>query len=148
MRGRETRRSWRNPAAYGSDVPADCLARGAVTPTDAEHLRESVRDYHRAAQDVSRRLIAQETGEAILDAMANMQIKQRAVAEALNHTTNVDYRHLTEHFAAIQAARTTAARLRIGVGVVCWLVLLLREIQPQRPGRHQRLSLGFLVRQR
>ena len=45
----------------------------AVTPGQAAALRSAMDDYYAAAIDVSRRLVAGETGERLVDAMSAMQ---------------------------------------------------------------------------
>src|SRR5439155_10320112 len=58
-------------------------AREAVAPREAAALRAAVQDYYAAAHDVSRRLIAGEKGEALVEAMASMQAKHSQTAERL-----------------------------------------------------------------
>ncbi|HET6148805.1 MAG TPA: ATP-binding protein [Polyangia bacterium] len=118
---------------------------GAVDAAQAALLRDKVEEYYRDAQALSRRLIAQETGEEMIDAMDAMQVKQRAAAEALQHATSLDLRQLSDHFAAIHAARATATRARWAVSMACLVVVLLLSIRFSRRvlGVINDLSLGF-----
>lgn len=117
----------------------------AIGAEQARSVRESVEKYYDAAYDVSNRLIDQETGEAIIGAMATMQAKRATAADALAQATRLDYRQLTEHFAAIQAARTTASWLRLGVSAVCLALVLFLTIKLSRDVLVvvEDLSLGF-----
>lgn len=120
-------------------------APNAVSAEQARWLRKSVEEYYEAAYDVSSRLIDQETGEAIIGAMAAMQSKRAAATDALAQTTSLDYRQFEEHFSAIQAARATASWLRLVVSAVClalvlfWTIKLSREVLIVV----EHLSLGF-----
>jgi signal transduction histidine kinase len=120
-------------------------APGAISPEQASALRQKVDDYYQSARDVSRRLIEQETGERMLAAMAAMQAKRAAAADALSQATNIDHRHLSEHFGAIHAARATAARLRVAVSILCLALVLSLTIKLSRDvlAVVGNLSLGF-----
>jgi signal transduction histidine kinase len=120
-------------------------APGAIDAAQAASIRQTIDDYYQAARDVSRRLIDQETGETMLAAIAAMQAKRAAAADALTQATSLDYRQLSENFAAIQAARTTAARLRLGVSAACLALVLFLSIKFSRDvlAVVRNLSLGF-----
>jgi PAS domain S-box-containing protein len=94
-------------------------ARDAVDPPAAAELRAALDDYYAAAQDVSRRLIANETGEPIVDAMAAMQAKQATFADVLKRTTTFDRRRLTEAFEAATHAEATAWEYQFWIIVAC-----------------------------
>jgi signal transduction histidine kinase len=117
----------------------------AVNASEASALRQMIDDYYQAARDVSRRLIDQETGEAILVAMTAMQAKRATLAAALNQATSLDYRQFAEHFGAIHAARTAAARLRVAVSAGCLALVLFLSIKLSREvlGVVANLSRGF-----
>jgi hypothetical protein len=55
----------------------------ALTPGQVAVLRSAMDDYYGTAVDVSRRLIAGETGERLVDAMSAMQVKQARAADLL-----------------------------------------------------------------
>jgi CheY-like chemotaxis protein len=98
-------------------------AHGVVDPADALALRKAVEDYHADAVELSRRMIAGESGEEIVEAMAAMQAKQTHAKELLHRTTTFDRNELTAAFAAASSAQQTASRLRLWVGVACLLVV-------------------------
>lgn len=108
-------------------------------------LRRRVGEYYEAAYDVSNRLISQETGEAMVDAIAAMQAKRSAAADALAQATSLDYRQLSEHFEAIQAARATASWLRLTVSAVCLTLVLFLTTKLSRDVLRvvEHLSQGF-----
>ena len=120
-------------------------APGAISVQQAALIRQKTNEYYEAARDVSRRLIAQETGEPVLEAMAAMQAKRAAAADALTQATSLDYTQVTAHFAAIHAARAAASRLRIGVTAVCLALVLFLSIKLSRDALATigRLSDGF-----
>ena len=109
-------------------------APGALGEAQVASIRQKTDDYYEAARDVSRRLIDQETGEAMVAAMAAMQAKRAAAADALTQATSLDYHQLTEHFAAIHAARATSGRLRLAVSGTCLALVLFLSIQVQPRG--------------
>src|SRR5580704_17335793 len=103
-------------------------AHGAVDPVDAEALRKATEDYFAAGQDVSRRLIAGETGEAVVDAMGDMQAKQARAAVQLKRTAALDRRDLTLAFAEVARADATARSYRLGISLVCLAAVLLLTV--------------------
>ncbi len=94
-------------------------ADGAVEPDDSSALRRTLEDYYAAAFDVSRRLIADETGEAIVDAMGAMQAKQILVTRALEKATSFDARELGDAFAAAARSEADAQRYRLWISLAC-----------------------------
>ena len=62
---------------------------GVIDPNDAALLRWTLHDYYEVARDVSRRLIAGETGEDLVDQMARMQVQQAKVNELIKRTTSL-----------------------------------------------------------
>src|SRR6185503_15011291 len=74
-------------------------------------LRGALGDYFDAAQDISRRLIAGETGEGLVDAMAAMQAKQSQAAEALIKATRLDRNQVTASFAGARHSREAANQI-------------------------------------
>src|SRR5581483_184447 len=75
-------------------------AAGAVDPREADALRAALDDYYATALDVSRRLIAGETGEPLVDSIAVMQSRQRHLGELVKAATTFDRNELTQAFAA------------------------------------------------
>jgi len=64
-------------------------ARGVLDPSDAAVLRFTIHDYYQAAEDVSRRLIAGETGEGVVERIASMQAQQARVEALIKRTTGL-----------------------------------------------------------
>jgi len=100
------------------------VSRGAVDPAQADRLARAMDDYYGTAVDASRRLLAGETGEALVGALSEMQTKHVRVTEALRATTSFDRRELTNAFAAASQAQTTATRVRLTVSAVCLIFVV------------------------
>jgi PAS domain S-box-containing protein len=96
----------------------------AVPAADATSLRKALEDYYASAYDVARRLIADETGEALVGAMATMQERQQAAAEQLKKVTAVDRAQLGAAFASVAEAERTAARYRLLISSACLVVVV------------------------
>jgi PAS domain S-box-containing protein len=94
-------------------------ARDVVDPRAIAALRRAFEDYDGAAYEVSRRLIEDETGEGLVDAMAAMQAKQSRVVEELKKVTTFDRRELSEAFASVARAEAVAATYRLWISVAC-----------------------------
>ena len=99
-------------------------ARGAVDPEAAAELRAALNDYCAAANDVSRRLIAGDTGEGVVDAEAAMQKKQVHVSDTLDRAAALDRRELAEAFASSTRAEQAARTYQIWIGLACLAVVL------------------------
>ncbi|HEY6458924.1 MAG TPA: HAMP domain-containing protein, partial [Polyangiaceae bacterium] len=97
----------------------------AVDPAAADALRRSLEDYWTLAYDVSRRLIAGETGEGLPAAIAMMQSRQAAVAALVDRTASVDPGELGAAFAATAAAESEAKNYRLWVSVLSFGFVLL-----------------------
>jgi signal transduction histidine kinase len=100
-------------------------ARGAVDPSSSSELKSALEDYYAAAFDVSRRLIGNETGEALVSAIAAMQAKQTRVSTALEKTTSFDGRELSDAFAAGVRAEADAQKLRLSISIACLALVLV-----------------------
>jgi len=94
-------------------------AEGAVEPDDGAALRRALEDYYAAALDVSRRLIANETGEALVDAMAAMQAKQARMSVALEKATSFDGHQLSAAFSAAATSNADAQKYRLWISLAC-----------------------------
>jgi hypothetical protein len=92
-------------------------ARDAVTPADAAGLRAAVEEYYAAAHGVATRLIGDETGEALLEAMAVMQRAQQRARERLTQATSVDRAELTFAFESIAQAERAAGSFRLWISL-------------------------------
>lgn len=91
-------------------------AKGVISATDAARLHASVVDYCNVTRDVSRRLIAGETGEALPEAVRAMQQKQEATLALLDRATRLDRNELGAGFAAVRSASDSARRFHLVIG--------------------------------
>jgi CheY-like chemotaxis protein/signal transduction histidine kinase len=98
----------------------------ALDPAAAAALRWSVQDYYESARDVSRRMIAGEAGDALLQDVAHMQARQAKAAALIKKSTQLDRAELGRAFGSIREANNQANRLRFSMtGVGTLLVALL-----------------------
>ena len=100
-------------------------AGSSLEPAQASAARSAVAAYYDAAEDVSRRLIAGETGEALVEAMAGMQAKQVGAEEALRRVAAFDERELGKAFSTAKETQATGGQLRLAVGFGSLALLLL-----------------------
>jgi signal transduction histidine kinase/CheY-like chemotaxis protein len=98
---------------------------GAVTPGQIAALRAAMDDYDAAAVDVSRRLIAGETGERLVDAMSAMQAKQARTSDLLNTVTALNPNELTAAFASARRAEISGGHVRLTISLACLVGLVL-----------------------
>jgi signal transduction histidine kinase len=99
-------------------------ARDAVDPTEAAALRSALEQHYAAAYDVSRRLIAGETGEGVVDAVASMQTKQARVSILLRQVAALDRGQLSLAFASAAQAETQARSYQLWISVGCLMSVL------------------------
>ncbi len=104
---------------------AELASARVIDPAKAQEARVALEDYHGLAEDVSRRIIAGEKGEQLVEAIAAMQRKQRAAAERLVAATGFNRGELTQVFSSAAASQATAARIRLWVSAACLFVLML-----------------------
>jgi PAS domain S-box-containing protein len=131
------------------------VARNAVARRDSVALRAGLQDYSAAAEGVSRRLIAGETGEGVVDAIAAMQSKQTRFADLLKSTTAFDRQELTAAFAAAADAEAAAKAYRLWISIACLAVVvvlstwmtrgILRSVAELAAGFHRFGSGDFAV---
>jgi CheY-like chemotaxis protein/signal transduction histidine kinase len=98
---------------------------GAVTPGQVAAVRAAMDDYYAAAADVSRRLMAGETGERLVDAMSAMQAKQARTSDLLNTVTALNPNELTAAFASARRAEVSGGHVRLTISLTCLLGLVL-----------------------
>jgi CheY-like chemotaxis protein/HAMP domain-containing protein len=89
----------------------------ALDAAAAAQLRWAIQDYYKDAESVSRRLIAGETGELLVDDIARMQERQRRARELITKTTRLDRQELSAGFAAVRNATLRANRFRLVIGL-------------------------------
>ncbi len=115
------------------DLKSDFLARlaaakDATEPSDAAELGDAVESYGARAYDVSRRLIAGETGEAVLDAITAMQASQARTAALVKKTAALDRDEMAAAFEAAFQAEASARRYQIWASVACLGSVLLLSL--------------------
>jgi signal transduction histidine kinase len=103
-------------------------AKDATEPSDAEELCLALDAYWARAYDVSRRLVAGETGEGVLDAIAAMQADQARTAKLVKKTAALDRGEMAAAFQTALHAEATARRVQIGASVVCLASVLLLSL--------------------
>jgi CheY-like chemotaxis protein len=97
-----------------------------LEPGKALELRLSLEEYHETAQSISRRMIAGETGEKIIDDMALMQAKYTRAVNALERAVTLSKKELAEGFAVVRDANRRAGKFRsvLGLGGLTLLIAL------------------------
>ena len=103
-------------------------AKEATEPSDAAELRTALDAYFTLAYDVSRRLIAGETGEAVLDAIAAMQRDQARLTTLVEKTAALDRGEMAAAFQTALGAEATARRYQIWASVACLGSVLLLSL--------------------
>jgi signal transduction histidine kinase len=119
------------------DLERDFLARlaaakDATDPADAAALHDAVEAYWAKAEEVSRSLIAGETGEQVLDSIAAMQASQARASALVKKTAALDRAEMTAAFDAAVRAETTARNYQIGASVACLASVLLLSLTLSR----------------
>ncbi len=99
--------------------------RGAVDPKNLEDTRAALNDYCAAADDVSRRLIANETGEAVSAEIVSMQAALARVTDMIKTTASFDRGELARAFAAAASAEANANTYRFGISIACLTAAIL-----------------------
>ncbi|MEO7034158.1 MAG: response regulator [Polyangiaceae bacterium] len=97
---------------------------GVIDPSDAALLRWNVQDYYESAHAVASRLIAGETGEALVEQMARMQAQQAKVSALIKSTTGLNRETLASSFASIAQANERAFHFRLAIGFTGLVVVL------------------------
>jgi signal transduction histidine kinase len=117
-------------------------AGSVVPPADVAALRAAVDDYCIAARSVAARLIADETGEALVEAMAVMQQKQQHAREELERVTNVDRGAISDAFASIARAESSATAFRLWASLACLLAAMAASLGISRGVLRSLADLG------
>ncbi|HVZ34561.1 MAG TPA: ATP-binding protein, partial [Polyangiaceae bacterium] len=99
-------------------------AHGALDATEASALESGFEDYYSSAREVSRRMIAGETGEGLVSAMRLMQAKQTQAAQLLQKAVAFDRGELVLAFSGAARAEETAGKLRLYVSLACLLFVM------------------------
>lgn len=98
-------------------------ARDAVEAKDAAALRDAMGDYYSSAYDLSHRMIAGETGEQLVAAVAAMQDKQARVQGWLAAVALLDRRDLTRAFSVAAEAERSARMFQLGISLTCTVLV-------------------------
>jgi CheY-like chemotaxis protein/signal transduction histidine kinase/HAMP domain-containing protein len=100
-------------------------AGAALKPEDAATLRHAITAYHDAAYGASRRMIRGESGESMVDALAAMQVQQRATEALLESTSKLERGELAAGFAAVRTGVANGTRYGLVIGLFALLPVLV-----------------------
>jgi CheY-like chemotaxis protein/signal transduction histidine kinase len=95
-----------------------------LTPADAAALRWAIQDYYEASRDISRRLIAGETGETLVDDMNQLAARHKKASDLIKQTTRLEENELSAAFAGLRATNARAHQLRVGIGLMSVLLVV------------------------
>ncbi len=101
---------------------------GALVAADVAVLRLGLDEYLRTTEQLTRRIIADEGGDALVEGIAGMQARQRQVVEQIDRATRFDEAALTRAFDDAAAAQRTGARYRLAISAACVLLVLILTI--------------------
>ena len=120
-------------------------AGGALSPAEIAALRGAVEEYYSTAYRVSQRLIAGETGEELVEQMAEMQAIQGKTAALIEDATRMNQGELSAGFGAVRSANAQADQVRLAIGLVgLGLVVGLSFLVSRSVFRNvHQLSAGF-----
>ncbi|HUB07634.1 MAG TPA: ATP-binding protein [Myxococcales bacterium] len=107
-------------------------AGGAVDPAAAAELRAALDAYYAAALDVTRRLMARETGQELIDSVTSMQQKLGKVEALLSTVAGLDRRALSAAFDAASRASAQGDAYRVWLSLACLAVVLVVSLQVSR----------------
>ncbi len=96
-----------------------------LEPGQGAALRHAITAYHAAAYDVSHQLMRGEAGEATVQAIADMQAKQKRTQNLIRTAAGLDRRELMAGFEGVRNASNAASRLHFGVGFAGLVAVLL-----------------------
>jgi CheY-like chemotaxis protein/signal transduction histidine kinase len=91
---------------------------------EAGQLRVALSDYYMTAESVSRRLIAGETGEALVRDLEGMQRLDKRVAELIAQHAALSQPDLEQGFSAVRATVERADAFRVVMGLSGFLLVL------------------------
>jgi signal transduction histidine kinase len=103
-------------------------ARDATDPDDVAALHVALDDYFTRATEVSRRLIAGETGEGLVSAITAMQAAHARTAALVKRTAALDRGELAAAFQAALKAETAARTYRLWLSVASLLLAMLLSL--------------------
>jgi signal transduction histidine kinase len=100
----------------------------AVDPDSAAALRSALADYYTSAYDVSQRLLAGETGEGLVDAVASMQARQGVVATRIKKAASLEPGAIQRAFSTASRAETAARAYELWVSLACLATVLFLSL--------------------
>jgi signal transduction histidine kinase/DNA-binding response OmpR family regulator len=103
-------------------------ARELIGAQQVAPLRAALEDYFASAYDVSRRLLAEETGEELVESIAAMQAKHEQAKTLLEHATGFDRRALGRAFGEAAEAQASARGVRFAASLICLTVVVLLSL--------------------
>ncbi|MCW5837208.1 MAG: HAMP domain-containing protein, partial [Labilithrix sp.] len=108
-------------------------------------FRAALTDYDASALDVSRRMLAGEGGEALVESIAEMQKRQARAEELLEQVVTFDQRDLATAFNAARAAPVASARAQLATTLACLAAVLALSVGLSRGVVRSlaRLEAGF-----
>jgi len=93
-------------------------------PARITPLASALSDMYDTARSISLRLMREETGTSIADALNAMQTKYAQVRTMLQEATLFDESKLTEAFTSVDQAQKTAERLQLWISISCLLLII------------------------
>lgn len=90
-------------------------AESSLGPSAAAGLRWAINDYFVVAMDISRRMIAGETGVSLVDDVSKMQARQVRAKGLILRTTGLEGDEVSGAFVRVREAHEEARRWRLGV---------------------------------
>jgi len=112
----------------------------ALEPAQAAALRWTIQDYYETAREVSRRMIANESGEALLTDVARMQALQLKATTLTKRSTSLERDELARSLEDVRGVNRSADRLRLGITAAGILLVALLALWGSR-GMLQSLAL-------
>ena len=118
-------KSLQKAAIAREQLLGDVKAANAVIASDQVlELGRAIEEYSQGAESVSKRLIAGETGTALVGAMTDMQSKQARVSSILRESLTFDRAKLVTAFSVIDRTQATSSRTLIAISIACLVVVL------------------------
>lgn len=98
-------------------------ATGTLDPATIKKLQIAIDEYYTVAYDVSRRLMKEETGVSIVEAMGTMKEKQAHVKKLLQQAIVFDKDKLATAFLAVSTSQKNAERLQLAISLLCLMTV-------------------------
>jgi signal transduction histidine kinase/CheY-like chemotaxis protein/HAMP domain-containing protein len=107
-------------------------AKDTLDPAEVALLQTEIETYYQTAAEVSKRLVAGETGEALVEAMGKMQVQHGDVQEHLDQTTRFDAAELGAAFEALRQAERSGTKTRLVINVFSFLFVFALSLLMSR----------------